>query len=280
MGKIVGAFGVPHYPRFPLMARENTPLASEIERLYGEVAGHLRELEPDVLVIFSSDHFQTFVADIPIFSIGVAESTDGPCDQPDLPAYKVPVDYRLAQQMQTHAVKTGFDVGMHQEFALDHTFMVPYHFIARDLGASIVPVFISGLLQPTPTAQRCFDLGARLREAIETTPDDKRVAIVGSGSFSLDLGGIHEGASDGPFRFDGVTDSVWVDRVVSLLSEAKTSEILEESTDEQMGRAGNIGGELLNWIAMLGTFDAREPDFLERQGDLGHAYGAWKIDGR
>jgi hypothetical protein len=43
-----------------------------------------------------------------------------------------------------------------------------------------------------------------------------------------------------------------------------------------MQRAGNIGGELLNWIAMLGTIGARKPNALLPHAGQGHAFGVWR----
>ncbi len=40
-----------------------------------------------------------------------------------------------------------------------------------------------------------------------------------------------------------------------------------------MLQAGNIGGELLNWIAMLGVIGDRKPRFIKPQLAQGHAYG-------
>jgi hypothetical protein len=43
-----------------------------------------------------------------------------------------------------------------------------------------------------------------------------------------------------------------------------------------MHAAGNVGGELLNWIAMLAFTDNRKPDFLVKQMENGHAYAGWR----
>jgi hypothetical protein len=43
-----------------------------------------------------------------------------------------------------------------------------------------------------------------------------------------------------------------------------------------MQRAGNIGGELLNWIAMLGVIGSRTPRAIMPQHDEGHAFGVWR----
>ena len=44
--------------------------------------------------------------------------------------------------------------------------------------------------------------------------------------------------------------------------------------------SGNIGGELLNWIAMLGVIGDRKPRFIHAQADGNHgqAFGAWRWD--
>jgi hypothetical protein len=42
-----------------------------------------------------------------------------------------------------------------------------------------------------------------------------------------------------------------------------------------MLRAGNVGGELLDWIAMLGAVGERRPTFVTPQMEQGHAYAAW-----
>ena len=51
---------------------------------------------------------------------------------------------------------------------------------------------------------------------------------------------------------------------------------MAESTEEQMLKAGNVGGEILNWIATLGTIKARKPQFVKPQAPNGHAYAAWR----
>jgi gallate dioxygenase len=43
-----------------------------------------------------------------------------------------------------------------------------------------------------------------------------------------------------------------------------------------MVAAGNVGGELLNWIAMFAYTENRNADFLLRQMEQGHAYAGWR----
>jgi len=275
MGEIVGGVGVPHTPHFPGIVDRQEPLAAELDRLYGTAAQHLRDLAPDVLIFFTCDHYNTFfIESVPIFSVGVAPSACGPSYYRELQAYEVPIDVALARRIQAHVVRSGFDVGISQEFEFDHPVTIPLHFLTPAMDVPIVPVFINGLMPPFPPAWRCRALGATIRQAIEETPDTRRVAAVASGSFSLEIGGPLISAQS----HTGVPDPEWTDRIMARLRAGELDELVAEASEEQLTRAGNAAGELLTWIAMLGTIGGRGPAFLEAQRDLGHAYGTWLAD--
>jgi aromatic ring-opening dioxygenase catalytic subunit (LigB family) len=272
MGEIVGAVGVPHTPHFPGIVDRQEPLAAELRRLYGTAAQHLRDLAPDALIFFTCDHYNIFfIESMPIFSIGVAPSARGPSDYRELQAYEVPIDVALARRIQAHAVRSGFDVGISQEFEFDHPVTVPLHFLTPAMDVPIVPVFINGLMPPFPPAWRCRALGETIRQAVEEAPDGQRVAAVASGSFSLEIGGPR--ISD--HSHTGVPDPGWTDRILARMRAGELDELVAEANEEQLTRAGNAAGELLTWIAMLGAIGDSAPAFLEAQRDLGHAYGAW-----
>ena len=95
---------------------------------------------------------------------------------------------------------------------------------------------------------------------------------MGSGSFSLDVGGPRMA----PGRSDGVPDPDWAMRVISYLEEQKIDQLIAESTQYQLLKAGNVGGELLNWIAMLGAIGNRKPSYVAPQIQNGHAYAVWR----
>jgi len=79
-----------------------------------------------------------------------------------------------------------------------------------------------------------------------------------------------------PGRDYGVPDPDWAARVVSCLSDQKIEALIAQSTQGQLLRAGNVGGELLNWIAMLGAIGGRAPEYIAPQLQNGHAYGVWR----
>jgi protocatechuate 4,5-dioxygenase beta chain len=274
MGEIVAAFGVPHTPNYPALAAKQGP-DREPARFYAEIATHLRAAAPDVLVIYTDDHFNTFFLDnFPTFAVGVADRTSGPNDQTVMPSYRVAVEASLADHVRARTIGDGFDVSLAQDFELDHSIMVPLHFLTPDMSIPIVPFFINGLVPPLPSSHRCYALGQAVRAAIEDWPHDRRVAVIGSGSFSLEIGG----PKIPPGERAGTPDPDWARRVQDHLEHARVGDLVEDATPSRLARAGNIGGELLNWIAMLGVVGDRKPSFIASEIDHGHAYAAWRLD--
>jgi hypothetical protein len=274
MAKIVGAFGVPHNPHFPSWSQEGHPLGAEIDRFYGTVAEQLRAVAPDVIVYFTSDHYNMFFESVPIFSIAVAPSASGPSDYPTIARRELPIASELARAVQRHAIAREFDLGMLQELEFDHTVVAPLHFLLPDREIPLVPVFISAFLRPIASARRCFALGHAIREAIEAADSSQRVAVIASGSFSVEIGGPRLA----PDSHVGVPDPAWTERVVELLWAGDFEQLVSEATDEQLGEAGNAAAELLDWIAMLGMIDPASPAFIETQPQFGHSFAAWPID--
>jgi hypothetical protein len=269
MAEIVAAFGVPHTPMFPELVEREGP-ASETGQLYATIRQHLEEVQPDILLIFDSDHLNTFFFNnLPLFCVGVAPRTEGPNDHnAKLPHYTVNVAERRAQELHSSGIAHGFDLALTQEFEVDHSILVPLHFLTPQMELPIVPVFINGVAPPLPSARRCFDLGEALGNVIQSWPTIERVAILASGSFSLEVSGPKV----------GITDTVWMDTVLSCLNKGDIPRLLNEATTERMLAAGNVSGELLNWIALLGAIGNKTPAFLEPQMNRGHAYGAWRWD--
>jgi gallate dioxygenase len=273
MAQIVAGFGVPHTPIFPHFVKRDGP-DCEIARLFGAQKNELAAARPDLIVMFDTDHLNTFfLNDLPIFAVGIDETFKAPNDEPrDVPNYVVPSHAALAAHIRAAAVAAGFDVGMTQHFSVDHSITVPLHFLTPDMRVPVIPFFISGHLPPLPKAERCHALGEAVARAIETWPERLRVVIMGSGSFSLEVGGPRMA----PGRSDGVPDPDWAMRVIRLLEAQETERLIAEATEHQMLKAGNVGGELLNWIAMLGAIGNRKPTYVAPQMQNGHAYGVWR----
>ena len=254
MAQIVAGFGVPHTPIFPHFVKRDGP-DCEIAKLFAAQKEQLAATRPDLIVMFDTDHLNTFFLDaLPIFAIGVDKSFKAPNDEPrDVPNYVVPSIPGLAAHIRAAAVGAGYDVAMTQNFSVDHSVIVPLHFLTPDMKIPVIPFFISGHVPPLPSSQRCYALGRAVARAIESWPEPLRVVVMGSGSFSLEVGGPRMAAS----RSDGVPDPAWAAHVIKLLEECKTDQLIGEATEHRMRKAGNVGGELLIWIAMLGAIGNR-----------------------
>jgi aromatic ring-opening dioxygenase catalytic subunit (LigB family) len=273
MAEIVAGFGMPHNPGAPALVARDGPQC-ETARFYAEMAKAIEASAPDVLVIFTDDHFNTFFLDnFPTFAIGIADTTAGPNDQTPMPQYKVAVPGALAAHIRATALERDFDVSLVQDFDVDHAVMVPLHFVTPQMKIPVLPIFVNALAPPLPTARRCFALGEAVRAAIESWPQKLRVAVIGSGSFSLEIGGPKIPPGN---RAAGTPDPQWSQHVQDLLTQVRIDDLIAESTTARMLQAGNIGGELLNWIAMLGVIGARKPATILPQHDHGQAFAVWR----
>ncbi len=107
---------------------------------------------------------------------------------------------------------------------------------------AIVPLQVGVLEFPIPSARRCFRLGRALRKAIQSYPEDLRVAIVGTGGLSHQVHGERSGFNNTP----------WDMEFLDLLE--KDPERLTELTIAQYAeRGGCEGAEVIMWLIMRGA---------------------------
>jgi len=274
MAELVVGIGVPHSPHYPAAIAKDGP--EETAVLFREVKAHLDAARPDAIVVIANDHFNTFfLNNFPTFAIGVAEKSFGPNDQTRMPHYDLLVETTLASHIRDVAIREGFDLSVAQEFGVDHAMLVPLHYLTDGIRLPVVPIWVNAFVKPLPRAKRCFALGRAVRCAIDSLGRDMRVAVVGTGSFSLEIGG----PKIEPGKRNAVPDIAWSRHVHRRMAEARLDELVEEATPERMWKAGNIGGELLNWIVTLGVVGQDKPRYIADHNDKdGHAYAVWRWD--
>jgi gallate dioxygenase len=272
VAQIVGALGVPHTPFYPFLVEREGPQC-ETAQLFAAVTAELEAMRPDLIVMFDTDHLNTFFFDnLPVFAIGITDAFKGPNDEPrSVPIYTIPSRPDVARHIRAAAIAAGFDLSMTQHFTVDHSVIVPLHFMTPKMNVPVIPIFVAGHVPPLPSARRCFAFGAAVTQALESCPENLRVAVMGTGSFSLEVWG----PRSAPGKTDGVPDPEWAKRACALVGDGAYDTLIAEATEPQMLKAGNVGGEILNWIAMLPSVGARKPKFVKPQMDQGHAYAAW-----
>ena len=151
MAELVGAFGVPHTPVFPWFVKRDGPQC-ETAQLFAALTENLMALRPDLIVMFDTDHLNTFFLDnLPIFAVGVTERFKGPNDEPrEVPDYTIRSLPDFGAHVRRLGIEAGFDLALVQEFTVDHSVVVPLHFMTPQMQVPVVPIFINGHIPPLP----------------------------------------------------------------------------------------------------------------------------------
>jgi catalytic LigB subunit of aromatic ring-opening dioxygenase len=276
VAELVGAFGVPHMPTTPLSVRQAPH--GELAQLFGAVRAHVDAVNPDVLVVFDTDHFATWsYHKLPVFAVGVAPDTSGPGtdDWPGLTSFvHIPVAADVGRHIYVCGLDEGFDLTLTEEFTIDHSLTVPLEMLNPAMERPMVPFWVNGIAPPLPLARRVYAAGQMVRQAVARLASQQHVAIVASGAISGDIGG----PRNRPGTPGSPPDEAWVTFAVECMREGNITDLLNAATRDRLQRAGNVTGEILNWIALLGAVGDRKPCYIEPQMDGGNAYAAWRWD--
>jgi gallate dioxygenase len=255
MATIVGGIGSSHTPTigFALDARKQSdPLWAPIFAGYEPVQQWLREKRPDVLFFIYNDHVTSFFFDhYSHFALGVgeeyavADEGGGPRNLPPVKGHP-----GLARHIAMALTAEEFDLSYFQAKPLDHGCFSPLSVMwPHDDGGwpgAIVPLQVGVLEFPIPTARRCFRLGQSLRRAIQSYPDDLKVAIVATGGLAHQVHGERAGFNNTP----------WDEEFLDLLE--RQPERLAELTIAQYAERGGLeGAEVIMWLIMRGALSAR-----------------------
>jgi len=272
MAELVAAVGVPHSPHYPAQYPKDGP--QDTPRTFREVKAHLDAAKADAILVIANDHFNTFfMNNFPTFAIGVTQAAYGPNDQTKMPHYDFAVQTGLASHLLKSGLEEGFDFSVAQEFGVDHAMLVPLHYLTDDVKTPVVPIWVNTFSAPLPKAKRCYALGKMLKDAVGSMPQKLRVAVLATGSFSLEIGG----PKIAPGKRNSVPDIEWSKHLHRRIGNGEFDEIVAEATPERMWQAGNIGGELLNWVVLLGMVGNNKPRYLAPHDKKdGHAYAVWR----
>jgi protocatechuate 4,5-dioxygenase, beta chain len=105
---------------------------------------------------------------------------------------------------------------------------------------------------------------------IDSYPSDKRIAAIGSGHLSLELGGPRQFRETGP-------DPEFDRQAIEWISTGNIEAILENVTHESMAKSGNATHGFMDFILMMGIAGAEKADYVDNL-DLFHtmeAYFTW-----
>jgi 2,3-dihydroxyphenylpropionate 1,2-dioxygenase len=144
----------------------------------------LVDSRPDLLVIFGSDHFQSFHLDnMPAFCIGIGSHTETFGDA-GVPAASFDMHDSFCRFLAGYLLDAGIDVATSRRLKLDHAFASPLHFLLPEANIPLVPVMVNTIAAPLAPLRRAHQLGTAVGRAIATFSDDLRVAVLGTGGLS------------------------------------------------------------------------------------------------
>ena len=254
MATIVGGIATSHTPTigFALDAnKQNDAVWAPIFQGYEPVKQWLADKQPDVLFYVYNDHITSFFFDhYSQFALGVgerywpADEGGGPRKLPDIKGHP-----RLAQHIATGLVADEFDLSYFQAKGLDHGCFSPLSLLwphENGWPGAIIPLQVGVLEFPIPSAKRCFKLGRALRKAIESYPEDIKVALVGTGGLSHQVHGERAGFNNTP----------WDMEFLDML-EKEPEKLTEITIAEYAKRGGFEGSEVIMWLVMRGALSAK-----------------------
>jgi gallate dioxygenase len=135
-----------------------------------------------------------------------------------------------------------------QNRALDHGCFSPLSVLCPhdpDWPVKLIPLQMGVLQFPIPSARRFYKLGQALRRAIESYPEDLRVAIVGTGGLSHQVHGERA----------GFNNPEWDSRFLDLF-ERDPEQLTQMTIAEYAELGGAEGSEVIMWLTMRGALPA------------------------
>jgi gallate dioxygenase len=254
MARIVGGIATSHTPTIGFALdgnKQQDPVWKPIFDAYEPIKAWLKEKQPDVLLLIYNDHVTSFFFDhYSAFVLGVGEEwkvADEGGGMRKLPPIKG--HSALARHIGNSLVADEFDMSFFQNKGLDHGCFSPLSVLLdRDESGWPLPIIPlqCGVLQfPVPSAARYYKLGQALRTAIESYPEDLKVAVVATGGLSHQVHGERCGFNNPP----------WDHKFLELLENDPVA--LTRMTHADHARLGGMeSAEIVMWLLMRGTLSA------------------------
>jgi aromatic ring-opening dioxygenase catalytic subunit (LigB family) len=160
-------------------------IAEEFHAAYRGMADELAAARPEALIVVAAEHFANFfMNNMPAFAVGMADSYEGPIEDPQwlgiartvIPG-NAPLSRRLIREMMQSV-----DLAYAEEWKFDHGIMVPLSFLTPRFDLPVVPVNINCQGPPLAPLHRAWALGEALRRAADLAPE--RIALIGTGGIS------------------------------------------------------------------------------------------------
>jgi 2,3-dihydroxyphenylpropionate 1,2-dioxygenase len=256
VGEIVAAMATMHAPQLFTRPPEEDPRQLDAGiaamRRLGET---LDETKPDALIIFASDHLETFfLKSVPTFAVIAGERANAVfAGKTWSPAIHQP----LAEHLLEELVRRDFDMAYSQDAEIGHSFAAPFEWVLGKRNIPVVPIFVNTYLLPLPSPRRCAAMGKAIAEIVAKRPE--RVALLASGGMS------HYPGTSNYYKPNFAFDRWCIEQL-----ENGHSESFLDLTVEQLDEVGNT--ELLPWAPVLGAVGKQHMERLSYQPTAHHGH--------
>lgn len=250
MARIIGSIATSHTPTIGFARDWKTkddPVWGPIFAAYEPIKTWIAAKQPDVFFVIYNDHITSFFFDhYSAFALGIGEQyavADEGGGARELPPARGHAP--LAQHIASSLMADEFDMAFFQNRALDHGCFSPLSMLIEHKTGwpvPIIPLQVGVLQFPIPTARRCYKLGQALRRAIESYPEDLKVAILATGGLSHQVHGERA----------GFNNTAWDNEFLDLI-EKDPEKLLSLTHAEYATRGGMEGSEVIMWLIMRGA---------------------------
>ncbi|HXP56011.1 MAG TPA: extradiol ring-cleavage dioxygenase, partial [Streptosporangiaceae bacterium] len=226
-----------------------------------------------------SDHFhQLWLDNMPQFLVGKAPFYDANYYNEErefgLPKLLLTGHEELSGHILRAGLDAGFDFAFSNELRVDHSITCPIFTVRPQNDLPIVPIYTNIFAPPLPRPERFVKLGRTLREIIDGWPSDLRVAVIGTGHLSLELGGPRQFGEHGP-------DPEFDARAVQWIGNGDLDGVLANVTLDSLHSPGNATHGFMDFMLMMGVAGYNKADYVDNL-DLFHtmeAYFTWYPNG-
>jgi len=256
MGKIVASMATMHAPQLFTRPPEEDPkqLDAGIAAMR-QLGKTLDETRPDALIIFASDHMETFfLKTVPTFAVMASDRATAAFAGK---TWSPPIHRGLAEALLEELVRRDFDMAFSQDADLGHSFAAIFEWILENRQIPVVPIFVNTYLPPLPSARRCAALGKAIAEIVAGRPE--RVAVLASG-----------GMSHYPGTWKYYKPAYDFDRWCLYELENSRADSFLNLTPEQLDEVGNT--EMLPWALALGVAGEQHLELLSYQPTSHHGH--------
>lgn len=250
MARIIGGIGASHSPTIGFAkdtGKQNEPAWKPIFDGFDAIRAWVQEKKIDVIFFIYNDHITSFFFDhYSAFTLGIDSKYEA-ADEGGGPRKVSPAigHLGLSQHIAMSLVADEFDMSFFQGKPVDHGFLSPLSMLGDANGAwpgKVVPLQVGVLQFPIPNAKRMWKLGKALRKAIESYPEDLKVAIMATGGLSHQVHGERA----------GFLNEAWDAQFLGLL-EKNPDQLVNMQLAEYAEKMGLEGAEAIMWLIMRGA---------------------------